>query len=214
MSGSGIYCIETTDWERSGMPQPSVRHLLRLIESIDGTPFIHRTFSSWEELSRLLVQATRESNDGFPVLYVASHGTDYGLTAMQKQSGRRRARSVDLAELAAPLRGRGAGRVLFLSACEMMRRRSSVLRSFLAETELEAVMGYGREVTWLESAQLELGLLSWLCHGFDGKAASLDRTVRRATGTQELIRRLDLRLATRGRKSRAVSQRGTRVPCP
>ena len=36
MSGSGIYCIETTHWERSGSPQPSVRHLLRLIESIDG----------------------------------------------------------------------------------------------------------------------------------------------------------------------------------
>ena len=214
MSGPGIYCIETTNWERAGAPQPSVRHMLRLLESIDGTPFKHRTFSSWEELSILLVQAPRESNDGFPVLYVASHGTDYGLTATQKRGGRNRSRSVDLAELATPLRGRGAGRVLFLSACEMMRRRSSVLRSFLAETELEAVMGYGREVTWLESTQLELGLLSWLCHGFDGKAASLDRTVKRATGTRELIRRLDLRLATRRRKSRSVSQRGTRVSCP
>jgi hypothetical protein len=201
MSGAGIYCIETTHWERAGTPQPSVRHMLRLLESIDGTPFKHRTFTSWEELSGLLVQATRESNDGFPVLYLASHGTDYGLTATQKRGGRNRSRSVDLAELATPLRGRGAGRVLFLSACEMMRRRSaSVLRSFLAETDLEAVMGYGREVTWLESTQLELGLLSWLCHGFDGKAASLDRTVKRATGTQELMRRLDLRLAKRSRK--------------
>jgi hypothetical protein len=200
MSGPGIYCIETTHWERAGAPQPSVRHLLRLIESIDGTPFIHRTFSSWEELSGLLVQATRKSNDSFPVLYLASHGTDYGLTAMQKNGGRHRSRSVDLAELAAPLRARGAGRVLFVSACEMMRRRSSVLRSFLAETDLEAVMGYGREVSWIESAQLELGLLSWLCQGFDGKAASLNRTVKRAAGTRELIRRLDLRLATRGKR--------------
>lgn len=196
MPGAGIYCIETTDWESSG-PQPSARHMLRLIESIDGTPFIHRTFSSWEELSGLLVRATRESNEDFPVLYLASHGTEWGLTAMQAQGKRRRARSIDLAELAEPLRGRGAGRILFISACEMMRRRSSVLRTFLAETDFEAVLGYGRGVTWLESAQLELGLLSWLCHDFDGKASSLDRTVKQATGVRELMRRLDLRLVTR-----------------
>lgn len=199
MSDPGIYCIETTHWERAGNPQPSVRHLLRLIESIDGTPFIYRTFSSWEELSGLLMQATRESNEGFPVLYLASHGTNYGLTATQKRGGRHRSRSIDLDELAMPLRGRGAGRVLFVSACEMMRRRSLVLRSFLAETDLEAVIGYGRGVSWIESGQLELGLLSWLCHGFDGKGASLDRTAKRAAGTRELIRRLDLRLVTRGK---------------
>lgn len=199
MAGAGIYCIETTDWESSG-PQPSARHMLRLIESIDGTPFIHRTFSSWEELSGLLVRATRESNEDFPVLYLASHGTEWGLTATQAQGKRRRMRSIDLAELAEPLRGRGAGRILFLSACEMMRRRSSVLHSFLAETDLEGVIGYGRGVTWLESAQLELGLLALLCHGFDGKASSLDRTVRQAAGTRELMRRLDLRLATRRKR--------------
>lgn len=199
MPGAGIYCIETTDWESSG-PQPSARHMLRLIESIDGTPFIHRTFSSWEELSGLLVRATRESNEDFPVLYLASHGTEWGLTATQAQGKRRRMRSIDLAELAEPLRGRGAGRILFLSACEMMRRRSSVLHSFLAETDLEGVIGYGRGVTWLESAQLELGLLALLCHGFDGKASSLDRTVRQAAGTRELMRRLDLRLATRRKR--------------
>lgn len=199
MAGAGIYCIETTDWESSG-PQPSARHMLRLIESIDGTPFIHRTFSSWEELSGLLVRATRESNEDFPVLYLASHGTEWGLTATQAQGKRRHMRSIDLAELAEPLRGRGAGRILFLSACEMMRRRSSVLHSFLAETDLEGVIGYGRGVTWLESAQLELGLLALLCHGFDGKASSLDRTVKQAAGTRELMRRLDLRLATRRKR--------------
>jgi hypothetical protein len=199
MAGAGIYCIETTEWERSG-PQPSARHMLRLIESIDGTPFIHRTFSSWEELSALLVRATHESNEDFPVLYLASHGTEWGLTATQAQGKRRRMRSIDLAELAGPLRGRGAGRMLFLSACQMMRRRSSVLDSFLVETDLEGVMGYGRGVTWIESAQLELGLLAWLCHGFDGKAASLGRTVKQAAGTRELMRRLDLRLATRRKR--------------
>ena len=197
MAGAGIFCIETTQWSRRGKPQPSVRHLLRLIESIEGTPFIHRQFSTWEELSFLLVQATSRRNSGFPFLYLASHGTDCGLAAVHKQGGRPRTRSIDLSELAGPLRGRGAGRVLFLSACEMMRRRPAVLNRFLAETGFAALVGYGREVSWLESAQLELGLLAWLCHGFDGRASSLAPAIGRAAGMRDLMRRLDLRFAVR-----------------
>ncbi len=62
----GIYCIETAHWTRRGSPQPSVRHLLRLIESIDGTPFIHRHFSTWDELNYLLVQSTKPRQRPFP----------------------------------------------------------------------------------------------------------------------------------------------------
>lgn len=74
------------------------------------------------KLSPLLVQVARGSNDGFPVLYVASHGTDCGLSALRKQGG---------------------------------RRRSSVLRRFLAATAREADMGHGREAPWPRSVQLE-----------------------------------------------------------
>jgi hypothetical protein len=201
MTGRGIFCIETTHWGRRGSRQPSVRHLLRLIEGIDGTPFIHRQFSTWEELCFLLTKATRGANHGFPVLYLASHGTDYGLTVSHRQGKKDRLRSIDLAKLAAPLSSRGAGRVLFVSACEIMRRSRATLRGFLEETQFEAIAGYGREVSWLESAQLELGLLAWLGHGFDGNASSFEEAVRHAASSRDLMRRLDLRFVLRKKSS-------------
>ena len=43
-----------------------------------------------------------------------------------------------------------------------MKASEATLRRFVADTGVNAIMGYQRDVGWIESAQLELGLLAWL----------------------------------------------------
>lgn len=202
----GIFCIETACWmpagghRRARRAQPSVGPILQLIAAIQGTPCVHRRFATGEQLQRLLRVATSPRYRRFPVIYVACHGEQHRLSLRRPGAGGGRERSIALPELAAPLAGRGAGKLLVFSACRFMKGSGAALRGFVRETGVEALMGYERDVGWLESAQLELGLLAALTRD-DGPpdGRGLAASLRTLPSARDLMRHLDFRVVPRRR---------------
>ena len=199
----GIFCIETACWTsresgRGKHPavQPSVRPILQLITALQGTPCIHRRFTTAEQLQRLLRLATSPRYGAFPVIYVACHGETQRLS-LRRAGARGRERSLRLDELAQPLAGRGAGKLMVFSACRFMRGSRRTLGRFVRDTGVEALMGYERDVGWLESAQLELGLLAALTREAPPDARALPATLRALPSARDLMRHLDFRVVPR-----------------
>jgi hypothetical protein len=192
----GIFCIETAHWTAGRRSQPSVEPLLRLIESTQGTPYIHRPFSTGEELLALLGEATHGRYRRYPILYVACHGETRRLALSRERGNGRRAGSINLDELAIPLHRRGGGKLVFLSACGLMKASDATLRRFVADTGVSAIMGYRRDVGWIESAQLELGLLAWLARRPAAKGKPLGAALAELRSTRDLIRELAFRVVS------------------
>jgi len=191
----GIYCIETAHWTAGARSQPSVEPLLRLIQRTQGTPYIHRPFSTWEELHGLLCEAMHGRYRRYPILYVACHGETRRLALRRKRSNGRRNGTINLEELAIPLHRRGDGKLILFSACSLMNTDDAALRRFVAETGVSAIMGYQRDVGWIESAQLELGLLAWLARRpvANGRKP-LREALAELRSARDLIRELEFRI--------------------
>ncbi|HYF35170.1 MAG TPA: hypothetical protein VD994_07790 [Prosthecobacter sp.] len=190
----GIYCIETSHWTARGRSQPSVEPLLRLIRSTQGTPYIHRSFSTWEDLHGLLGEAMHGRYRRYPILYVACHGETRRLALRRKRSNGHQNGAINLEELAIPLRQRGGGKVIIFSACSLMKASEATLHRFLAETGVGAIMGYGRDVGWIESAQLELGLLAWLARRPIANGQPMGAALAELRSARDLIRELEFRI--------------------
>jgi hypothetical protein len=195
--------METAHWtvrRRS----PSVEPLLRLIERTQGTPYIHRQFSNWDELQGLLGEATDVRRRRYPIVYVACHGQARRIALRDRKD--RGGRVVTLRELAGPLRQRGLGKLMLFSACSFMRGSKIELQRFVADTGVSAIMGYQRDVGWIESAQLELGLLAsmarWPARGQATRRAAL-HDLRPA---RQLMRTLEFRVI--------ANKEALRVPRP
>jgi hypothetical protein len=92
------------------------------------------------------------------------------------------------------LRQRGDGKLILFSACSLMKASEATLRRFVADTGVSAIMGYRRDVGWIESAQLELGLLAWLAR----RPIANDRPLREALAelrsARDLICELEFRI--------------------
>lgn len=190
----GIYCIETARWTAGGRAQPSVEPLLKLIQSTQGTPYIHRPFSTWEECHDLLGDAMHGRYRGYPILYVACHGENRRLALRRERSNGHRNGAIDLKELAIPLHRRGNGKLILFSACSLLKASDATLRRFVADTGVNAIMGYKRDVGWIESAQLELGLLAWLARRPLANGKPLSAALAELRSARDLMRELEFRI--------------------
>ena len=175
----GIYCIETAHWTAGGRLQPSVEPLLRPIQSTQRDALHPPAFLD-------MGGASRPARRG---------------DAWRRRLALRRKRSnghgngvINFEELASPLRQRGDGKLILFSACSLMKASEPTLRRFVADTGVSAIMGYRRDVGWIESAQLELGLLAWLTR----RPIANDRPLREALAelrsARDLIRELEFRI--------------------
>jgi hypothetical protein len=138
----GFHCIETAHWTAGRRSRPSVEPLLRLIQSTQGTPYIYRPFSTWEELHGLLSERMHGRYRRYPILYVACHGeTRPRLALRRKQSNGHRNGAINFEELAIPLRQRGGGKLIVFSACSLMKASEPTLRRFVADTGVGLTRG-------------------------------------------------------------------------
>lgn len=195
--GRGIFCIETARWADGRGPQPSVEPLLRLISTTQGTPYIHRAFSTWEELHDLLGEATHGRYRGYPILYIGCHGETRRLSIRRKGASGRRHGAIRLEDLAVPLQKRGGGKLVLFSACSLMKADDATLNRFVADTRVSAIMGYRRDVGWIESAQLELGLLAWLTRRPADIGNRIGAALAELPSARALIRELEFRVVSK-----------------
>lgn len=191
---NGIFCIETSHWDDGVPKQPSLEHLLGLIESTQGTPYIHRDFSTKEELEFLLTEATLRKYDDYPIIYLASHGGDREIVVRRKARKKLVSDTVTLEDIAKPLEGRGRDKIFIFGACSIMKADKRHLSRFVHRTNVKAVMGYRREVDWIESAQFELGLLAALARRSTKNLNSIAAAIRELRSNRDLMKNLEFRM--------------------
>ena len=91
---------------------------------------------------------------GFRILYLAFHGYPGGIQLPDLR--------IDLKTLASLMGKDFRNWVIFFDSCLTMKVRKDKILNFIAATEVKMVIGYKRDVNWLDSTALDLLILNWL----------------------------------------------------
>lgn len=184
---NGIFCLEG-EWTRDLKRPSSVRPILELLRAQHPfPPFIHRGVGTTEEFRYYLNRWTQSGYSRYPILYIASHGSE-GAICIGDQ--RHKSKNITLPVLAKLLENKCRGRFIHLGGCETLFQDERRIQSFLRTTNAIAVTGFRREVYWTESTVFELMLFEELqgsritrrvAHGLEkkvkGRISSLAREV-------------------------------------
>ena len=164
----GIFCIEGL-WDPDLRVGSSVEPLLDLLNLNALISYIHMDAATHEEFEFYVKKWMQKRYDGYPILYIASHGSQSGIKVGKD--------AYSVGALADLLAGKCANRIIVFSSCSTLRIAKRELRRFLEKTEALAVCGYRVDVDWLRSTAFELLLFSQIQKNeFSGRGAeAIDR---------------------------------------
>ncbi len=156
---TGVFAFEG-DWREDLRDKDSVRPTLETLHDVMGIDFIHRRIGTTDELEyyvdKWLGGESAENYDDYLIGYFAFHG-EQGL--ISPGEGR-----VSLDQIAIWINGRAQGRTLYFGSCSMLDLETKKIKSFLRSTKARAVVGFTKDVGWLESAAYDLILLDALAY--------------------------------------------------
>lgn len=172
----GIFCIEGL-WDPDLRVSSSVEPLLDLLNLNALIAYIHMDAATHEEFEFYVKKWMQKRYDGYPILYIASHGNESGMLVGND--------SYSIEALADLLAGKCANRIIVFSSCSTLRIAKRELRRFLEKTEALAVCGYRVDVDWLRSTAFELLLFSQIQKNeFSGRGAeAIDRAATKIAGS-------------------------------
>ncbi|MCT1996844.1 hypothetical protein M3C58_01265, partial [Brachybacterium muris] len=187
------------EWEEDLSDRLSVKPVLDLLHTLRTATYIHRDAATVGDFEHYLEKWANEYTD-YKILYLAMHGKT-GEVALGEDS-------LTLVQLGDLLTGACSGRVIYFGSCSTMKQAPGALQSFARKTGARAIIGYRRDVPWLETAAFEVLLLDRL-----SRSVRSDALFRRLMKENEhLARTLGLVVATRSavhmaplRKSRTGS---------
>ena len=151
MAGNGVFCLEG-EWDSDLRRRDSVLPVLELLERLGEIKWIYRDVATVSEVEGYLKKWGQRRYDDYPVLYLATHG-DKG----RLHWGSRQSMTLDELAEALPVSVRGCW--VYLGSCLTLFNEGDV-RRFVDLTGVEAVLGYRKEVDWIESAAFDVILLS------------------------------------------------------
>jgi hypothetical protein len=146
----GIYCIEGL-WDHGNIQdETTVLPILDLLEKKNYCDHIYHDCATKSELEYFLDKWKHKAiNEKYPILYLAFHG-DPGyifLTHKDKYS---------LAQLADFLGDKCTGKIIYFGSCSTLNIDKRRINSFLKKTGAIAVIGYKRDIDWIQSAACDL----------------------------------------------------------
>jgi hypothetical protein len=158
-----VFCLEG-EWEPDDpADRQSVRPLLQLLEDQGLVESFHRDVATHEELAHYLRRWTEGSLEDYPFAYLAFHGRPGALCLNDDESDPRSAISIE--RLGDLLKGRCGRRAIHFAACSVLDLDPEAVAAFRKRTGARAVMGYQDDIPWVESAALDLLLLSYIAKG-------------------------------------------------
>ncbi len=161
----------------------SIEPALRLLERSDMISLVHRDVATSRELEYLLDKWLRMRSKRYNLLCLAFHGS-----AQTLHLG---ADDITLDDIAEILEGRCQNKTVYLSSCSTLAADDDVLRDFCRRTKARAIVGYTKNVDWIESVAFELILISELVRRTNMKPA-YDAIVKKHRG---MASRLGFRMA-------------------
>ncbi len=130
----------------------SVAPVLELLQKRNGTRSVLLTCNTIDELKFNLdiVQHMR----GYRILHLAFHGYPGGIYLPDLE--------IDMESLATFMKKGFRNWIVFFDSCRTISVGKGRIFDFLSATDAKMVIGYKREVDWLEGAALDLLILNWL----------------------------------------------------
>ncbi|MGN0064827.1 MAG: DUF6642 family protein [Nocardioides sp.] len=183
MAAKGIFCIEG-EWSPDMRERSSVLPLLELLETRGVLTYVHRTAATQNEVAHHLHRWSLELAHEYQVLYLATHG-EPGILLW---SGRETTSFDELAQFVGDIRGT----YVYLGSCLTLLDTDQGQR-FLRGTGAEAILGYRREVDWIEASAFEVVLLPTLAAHEGTPAELFEQLVERFAG---IVAEFELVLAT------------------
>jgi len=139
-----IACLEGL-WHKNLLRPYSVRHVLRSAADLGDFRHIHLTCNTIAEFEYNL--GLLRARRGFGILYLAFHGSP---GHVELPSG-----ELDLEQLGQMMRQGFRRWIIHFGTCSTIDVPQERLDSFLSVTGAAMVMGYQRDVDWVESASLD-----------------------------------------------------------
>lgn len=152
----GIFCLEG-EWDPNLTERASVQPILDLLQRLRIAETVHRDVATREELAYYIDKWGKPRYSAFKILQLACHG-DKGKLRLGKDD-------VTLDDLAGMLAGRCTDRVIYFGSCLTMAKLDVDLLAFVQKSGARAVVGYAKEISWLDSAAFELLLLERMVRG-------------------------------------------------
>lgn len=153
MAANGIFCLEG-EWDPDLRKRVSVLPTLEYLERLGEIKAIHRDVAKPEELRHYLSKWSQRRYDDYRVLFLATHG---GKGELEWSPGN----GTSLSELAEILGDSAHGRYIYFGSClTLFDDKES--RKFVDATGAAAVLGYRKEVGFIEGAAFETVLLPWM----------------------------------------------------
>lgn len=149
----GILCLETY-YSQYVDDRSTVAGLLATLESnVGGLLADHRHTPDRRDFAGYIEGAWPW--DRYDVLYIAAHGS---AGAVIDEDGQ----SITLRWLSSRMSNRCGDRVVILSGCRTADITPAAANRFLGETKAAALVGYTKDVDWVQAAQMDLLVLSAL----------------------------------------------------
>lgn len=151
---NGVFCVEG-EWNSSLTDRTSVEPQLQMLENMHCCGgVIHRDVATSEELEYYVGKWLQRQYARFTVGYFAFHG-EPGLIQLGRDS-------LTLVEMGDMINGRAGGKILYFGSCSTLLADDDELKDFCRRSGARAVVGYTREVDWLETAAFDFILLPQL----------------------------------------------------
>ena len=173
-----IACLESL-WDDDVENKMTVTPLLELIASVNHIQFTHLTCNTPSELEFTLRMLPRRRS--YRILYLAFHGNG---GVIQLGDGT----YVSMDELAGMMSERFAGWIVHFGACGTLGVPRACLADFYRQTKVAMMIGYCKDVNWVESAAMDLILFDWL-QGYISLGAMWNRV---RTTYRDLVRNTGL----------------------
>ena len=148
----GIACIESF-WDTHVESRLSVAPLLQVIASSNRVRFIHLTCNTKGELEFALKSIP--SRAPFKILYFAFHGSEGKIDLADGSS-------LSLPELASTMGRKFSSWVFHFGTCGTINTDSRELSRFMRGTGASLLLGYKKDVDWIDSAAMDLILFDWM----------------------------------------------------
>jgi hypothetical protein len=156
----GVYCLEIGEWFGSMKKRHSVEPILQLLhQSPLQVPYIHRDIATEPELRFYLRKWIQCRHRGYPILYLAFHGSA-GCIHLSKENGR--SVQVNTDDIFGLLSDSCRGRIIHFGACSVLNIHGNTVNRYLRLSGAAAISGYGADVDWVNSTLFDLLYLSEL----------------------------------------------------
>ena len=146
-----VVCLESF-WTYNVEDRLSVGPVLELLGKTNGTRSVILTCGTIDEL-KFNLEIARQMK-GFRILHLAFHGYPGGIHLPDLR--------IDMEKLASFMKKDFRNWIIFFDSCRTINVGKDRILDFISATEVKMVIGYKREVGWMDSAALDLLILNWL----------------------------------------------------